>query len=1583
MKNKHLLYILLFLNSIILAKAQSNCVNTPSVSVNLTGLCAGKSELLTATPTNGGSTPFYTWKLNNAILPIFTNKTTEAGLSDNTINEVYVIGSNIYAATSIGLNISTNSGSTFTNRTKASNGLGNDLVNGLFVTATKIYAATAGGLSISDNNGTTFTNRTTANGLGSNIVNDVFVDGTNVYAATASGLSISIDGGASFTNKSMNSVRGVFVDGNNIYAATSAGLNVSTDAGANFILKTTVNGLGNNNINDVYKVGTRIYLATSGGLSISSDNGNSFINKTTANGLGNNNVSSVFAIGSFIYASTVGGLSLSNDNGTNFFINKTTTDGLGTNTLNDAFALGNNIYAATTGGLAIATINTLQVNDVKANDVYTVTMLPSTADCPTATATVSIYPLPIPNITTNSPVCTAMPLTLNATNERVNTGNTYSWAGPNAYTSTNQNLSFSATTVTLSGTYSVTVTDANGCTATTSKAATVNPLPIPTIGSNSPICTGFTLNLTSSNSRNTFGNSYAWTGPNTYTSANQNPFITNANTSMSGTYSVTITDANGCTATATTSTTVNPLPTPSVSNNSPICTGFTLNLTATNTRNVTGNSYSWTGPNAYASTIQNPSFTNATTALSGTYSVTITDLNGCTATATTSVTVNPLPIPSVSNNSPICTGFTLNLTATNTRNVTGNSYSWMGPNAYASTIQNPSFTNATTALSGTYSVTITDLNGCTATATTSVTVNPLPIPSVSNNSPICTGFTLNLTATNTRNETGNSYSWTGPNAYASTIQNPSFTNATTALSGTYSVTITDANGCTATATTSVTVNPLPIPSVSNNSPICTGFTLNLAATNTRNETGNAYSWTGPNAYASTIQNPSFTNATTALSGTYSVTITDANGCTATATTSVTVNPLPIPSVSNNSPICTGFTLNLTAENTRNTTGNAYSWTGPNSYASTIQNPSFTNATTALSGTYSVTITDANGCTATATTSVTVNPLPIPSVSNNSPICTGFTLNLTAENIRNATGNAYSWTGPNSYASTIQNPSFTNATTALSGTYSVTITDANGCTATATTSITVNPLPIPSVSNNSPICAEFGLTLNATNTRNETGNAYMWTGPNAYSSTIQNPSFANATTALSGTYSVTITDANGCTATATTNVIVKPKPPVPVISVPSQLVVCFPNTLTLTANGCTGTVTWSNNSTGSNITLSTIGTYSLSAICTIDGCVSESSSLITGLEIKVAPTAQASNNGPYIVGQTIKLTASNGPNYSWTGPNNFTSLVSSPTITNATLQNSGIYSVTVSINGCTATATTNVIVNNFAPCSPQRIVDYSYVKAGNPHQPLFPLSNGMVLQQIPEQSSILVTPVCPTINIESFEMKIVGPELNYLTVQNVSYFALFSNEEEDVFGRNFTPGDYTLTVTGYSQDDKNGAVVYGPIVTTFKVVGTLGTISMPTISSQSICAGSSIDVSFSTSGNFNQVSQFQVQLSDANGSFQNPTTIGTSNTTGTVSCFIPANIAEGTNYLIRVASANQTAVGNPTMSAVTVNPLNSNISQNISTGTVTNKATQTLSATNKIIAPANVSYQAGKAISLNAGFEAGSGSIFKAEIKGCN
>ncbi|MDB5243944.1 MAG: C-terminal target protein, partial [Spirosoma sp.] len=165
-------------------------------------------------------------------------------------------------------------------------------------------------------------------------------------------------------------------------------------------------------------------------------------------------------------------------------------------------------------------------------------------------------------------------------------------------------------------------------------------------------------------------------------------------------------------------TIVQPQPTVSASNNGS-CAGQSLNLTASST-NFSGTvSYSWSGPNGFSSTQQNPIIANVTSAQAGTYTVTATS-NGSTATASTSVTINPLPTASASSNGPISAGQTLNLMAVGAG--TGASYSWSGPNSFNSTSQNPSVANAGTANSGTYTLTV-GLSGCSSTTTTNVTVN--------------------------------------------------------------------------------------------------------------------------------------------------------------------------------------------------------------------------------------------------------------------------------------------------------------------------------------------------------------------------------------------------------------------------------------------------------------------------------------------------------------------------------------------------------------------------------------------------------------------------------------------------------------------------------------------------------------------------------------------------------------------------------------------------------------------------------------------------------------------------------------------
>ncbi|GIV42683.1 MAG: hypothetical protein KatS3mg034_1993 [Vicingaceae bacterium] len=695
----------------------------------------------------------------------------------------------------------------------------------------------------------------------------------------------------------------------------------------------------------------------------------------------------------------------------------------------------------------------------------------------TDTVVVNVNPLPTVTASSNSPICEGQTLNLSV---NTTSGATYSWSGPNGFTSTQQNPSITNATTTASGTYTVTVTGPNGCSNSGSVSVTVNPLPTVTASSNSPICEGQTLNLSVNT---TSGATYSWSGPNGFTSTQQNPSIANATTTASGIYTVTVTGPNGCSNSGSVSVTVNPLPTVTASSNSPICEGQTLNLSVNTTSGAT---YSWSGPNGFTSTQQNPSITNATTTASGTYTVTVTGANGCSNSGSVSVTVNPLPTVTASSNSPICEGQTLNLSVNTT---SGATYSWNGPNGFTSTQQNPSIANATTTASGTYTVTVTGPNGCSNSGSVSVTVNPLPTVTASSNSPICEGQTLNLSVNTT---SGATYSWSGPNGFTSTQQNPSIANATTTASGTYTVTVTGPNGCSNSGSVSVTVNPLPTVTASSNSPICEGQTLNLSVNTT---SGATYSWSGPNGFTSTQQNPTITNATTNASGTYTVMVTGPNGCSNSGSVNVIINPKPVITITPDTVICEGDTITLTAGG-----GMSYLWNNGSTTSSITVSPGTTT-------TYQVVVTNAAGCQDSAEVVVTVNPPPIAQISGDNEICQGEKTKLTASG-----GNSYLWNNGNT--SSIIEVSPTQTTT-----YQVIVSSGN-CKDTAVITIVVHSLPIIKAGNDTTI--------------NQYGEAYLWADGGVYYS--WDPTIGLSCDTCKETvarpeqttqYCVTVTDSNGC------------------------------------------------------------------------------------------------------------------------------------------------------------------------------------------------------------------------------------------------------------------------------------------------------------------------------------------------------------------------------------------------------------------------------------------------------------------------
>jgi SdrD B-like domain len=542
-----------------------------------------------------------------------------------------------------------------------------------------------------------------------------------------------------------------------------------------------------------------------------------------------------------------------------------------------------------------------------------------------------------------------------------------------------------------------------------------------------------------------------------------------------------------------------------------LCVGQSLTMTATSSDPLA--TYAWSSTNAFTASIASVTIPNLTTANSGTYTVLITNSNLCTSALTANVVVNLLPtitVPPIT----ICSGTTGILSASG-----ADAYVWTGPGTFTTTSANLSVTAA-----GIYTVRGTNSNGCSGIATTQVTVAPAPtitVPSIS----ICSGSTGTLNASG-----ANAYTWTGPNTFTATGANPTVT-----VAGTYTV-IGSLNGCTASATTQITVNPAPVPTATG-AAICLGGNGTISVL----PAGLTYAWSNGVGFTSTQQTPSITNATNANAGNYTVLVTDAKGCTATAIAAVTVGNVLNITATSTSPVCAGTRLELSANGG---TGATYLWTSPSGVTSTVANPFTNTATSADNGTWTVAVTNADGCKGTGSTNVVVNQaLTGVTATATAPACAGGNIVLNAK----PDGATYAWTGTG-FSSTLQNPTITSP---VPGTYNYTVVvkNANGCTASATTSTTIYALPTATASAVSPVC--FGSTIQLTGNTN--GTKFEWTSSkNNFNSTVQSPTITSATTDNSAIYTLVVSNANSCTATATVAVTVSPK-----LNAGQDLSICMP------------------------------------------------------------------------------------------------------------------------------------------------------------------------------------------------------------------------------------------------------------------------------------------------------------------------------------------------------------------------------------------------------------------------------------------
>jgi Carboxypeptidase regulatory-like domain/Putative Ig domain/FG-GAP-like repeat/Ig-like domain CHU_C associated len=551
---------------------------------------------------------------------------------------------------------------------------------------------------------------------------------------------------------------------------------------------------------------------------------------------------------------------------------------------------------------------------------------------------------------------------------------TYQWSISNGTItagSTSQTITYTAGA---SGSVLLTLrtTDPSGCVGSNSTNVPITPTPTITAGGPTTFCDGGSVTLTSSSAT---GNQW-FLGGNPIGGETNQMYVATA----SGDYTVTVTTLSCTTAaSAPTTVTVNPIPpTPTITPGGPttFCDGGSVTLTSSS---VSGNQWYQGGTAITGATNQTYIATT-----SGDYTVKVTSV-GCTSapSAVTTVTVNPIPAtPTITPGGPttFCEGGSVTLTSSS---ASGNQWYLNGNPIGGATNQMYSAT-----ASGNYTVVVTSL-GCSSasSAATSVTVNPIPAtPTITPGGPttFCAGGSVTLTSSSA---TGNQWYLD-----SNTIAGATDTHYIATLSGNYTVKVTSI-GCTSAPSSAVgvIVNPIPAtPTITPGGPttFCEGGSVTLTSSSADGNqwylNGNPIGGATNQAYMATA------------SGNYTVVVTSL-GCSsaASAAMTVTVNPLPgTPSASNGGPYVTGNTISLS---TAFVTGASYSWTGPNGFASPLQNPTIPNATLAAGGTYSVTIT-VSGCTSTpGMTTVVVtqaNRAPVLNPIGNKTIAENSTLTFT-------------------------------------------------------------------------------------------------------------------------------------------------------------------------------------------------------------------------------------------------------------------------------------------------------------------------------------------------------------------------------------------------------------------------------------------------------------------------------------------------------------------------------------------------------------------------------------------------------------
>jgi uncharacterized protein YjdB len=887
------------------------------------------------------------------------------------------------------------------------------------------------------------------------------------------------------------------------------------------------------------------------------------------------------------------------------------------------------VLSPTTGGTwtsnnpSIATVTNAGVVTGVAAGSATFTFTSTATGCiSNATGSVTINAVPAVTITGANSICIGSTTTLSPT-----TGGT--WTSSNASVATVTNAG--VVTGVADGTATFIFTNTAGCASLPTAPITINAYSNITLGSSS-ICVGSTT---------TYGpNSGTWVSSNSSVAT-----ITNAGvvTGISeGSAYFTFTNAAGCTPTPTAPITVNAIPVVSISGSNSICIGSTTTLSPT-----TGGT--WTSNNPSVATVTNAGVVTGVAA--GTATFIFTNTAGCASLPTPPITINAYTSVTLGSSS-ICVG--------STTTYGPNSGTWVSSNSSVATITNA---GVVTGISeGSAYFTFTNAAGCTPTPTAPITVNAIPVVSISGSNSICIGSTTVLSPT-----TGGT--WTSNNPSIATVTNAGVVTGLAAGSATFIFTST-ATGCASNATGSITINAKPAVTITGANSLCIGSTTTLSPA-----TGGT--WTSSNASVATVTNAGVVTGVASGSATFTFTST-ATGCVSNATGSVTINAKPAVTITGANSLCIGSTTTLSP-----TTGGT--WTSSNASVATVTNAGVVTGVAAGSATFTFTST-ATGCVSNATGSVTINAKPAVTITGANSICIGSTTTLSP-----TTGGT--WTSSNASVATVTNGGVVTGLAAGSATFIFTST-ATGCTSDPSSAISIAAKPVVSITGGTSICVASTSTLSPS-----TGGT--WASNNSAIATVTNAGVVTGVTAGNATF--TFTNSTGCASNPTPTITIKAKP---VVSITGSASICVAATTTLSPT--TGG-TW----TSSNTAIATItnggvvtGVAAGSATFTFTNTTTTCSETSGSITVSAKPVVSITGGTSICVGSTSTLSPSTGG--TWTSSNTAIATVTNGGVVTGVAAGSTTFTFTNS-TGCISLPTSAITIKAKPVVS---IIGYSTVCVGS-------------------------------------------------------------------------------------------------------------------------------------------------------------------------------------------------------------------------------------------------------------------------------